>query len=93
MPAQKTVKTVKTLEECDKTKVYRCVEVTMAWINGAWCRLDTHPQVRWTPITFEPTPFEGVGFYELGSMEELNYSDYRNHRSVATVNVGGKGRE
>lgn len=79
---------VKILEECDKDKVWRCVEVTMAWINGAWCRLDTHPQVTWTPITFEPTPFEGVGFYELGSIDELDYSDYRNHRSVATVNVG-----
>lgn len=65
---------VKTLEECDKTKVWRCQEVTMAWVNGAWCRLDTAPRVTWTPITFEPTPFED-GFYEI---ESPNYGDYRN---------------
>lgn len=100
------MRTVATLEECDKTKVYRCVEVTMAWVErqllvsengvrvvfeGAWCRLDTYPGVTWTPITFEPTPFPGVGpdgrpwvtdgpcgFIELGSIDELDYSDYRN---------------
>lgn len=90
------MRTVKTLEECDKTKVWRCVECTMAWINfrlggqGAWCRLDTFPRITWTPLTFEPTPFPGVGpdgpwetdgpagFYELGSVDELDYSDYRN---------------
>lgn len=102
------MKTVATLEECDKSKVWRCVEVTMAWVDkqllvgesgvrvvfqGAWCRLDTFPRVTWTPLTFEPTPFPGVGpagpwetdgpdgFYELGSVDELDFSDYRNQRA------------
>lgn len=72
------MRTVATLEECDHTKVWRCQQVTMAWVAGAWCRLDTFPRIMWTPITFEPTPFEGVGFYELGSVDELDFSDYRN---------------
>jgi hypothetical protein len=68
------VRTVETLGEAERGSVWRCPDCTMAWVDGGWCRLSTYPGVTWTPLTTMPAG----PFYDLGAIDQLDYSDYRN---------------
>lgn len=68
------MRTVNTLIEADRGSVWRCSDCTLAWREGAWCRLDTLGSPTWTPLNYTP---QGP-FYDLGPIDKLSYSDFRN---------------
>jgi hypothetical protein len=78
------MRTVDILTPADRGTVWRCSAFTVAWIEdsktvatrtgtttvAAWCRLDFH---QWIPLD----PMPAGPFHELGTMAQLNFSDYR----------------
>ena len=60
--------TVDTLGDAEKDWVWRCCQCALAWVDGAWQRLDNR---QWIPLDeLPPGPFFRI--------DNPNFGDYRN---------------